>query len=76
MVTEGVVAEIEIVPLPAPTLTIPIPETASTLLYVPDELAPVVLPDAEREFVTNDKIASVIAPIVIVLFDAPTLMIP
>lgn len=48
--TDGVVAEIEIVPFPTPALIIPIPDTARALLNVPDELE-VVFPDADREIV-------------------------
>lgn len=42
-----------IVPFPAPTLAPAIPDTAKTLFIVPDELAPVVLPDADSEIVEN-----------------------
>lgn len=69
-------AEIDIVPFPAPTLTIPIPETARTVLYVPEEVAPVVFPEAESELVIKLNTESVRAAMVIVLFDAPILTIP
>jgi hypothetical protein len=46
--TEGVVAEMVILPAPAPTLTIPDPEIFSRLEKVPEELE-VVLPSAVSE---------------------------
>ena len=46
--TEGVVAEIVILPAPAPTLTIPDPEMFRKLENVPEELL-VVLPSAVKE---------------------------
>ena len=67
-------AEILIVPLPAPTLTAPIPENASTLLNVPDEVAPVVLPEADRE--TVEKFVAIGAEIVMLCAPTPTLIAP
>ena len=76
MVTFGVVAEIENVPFPAPTLTIPMPEIARTLFIVPDDVAPVVFPDAERDTVEKFVTEGVVAEIVMLPAPAPTLTIP
>lgn len=56
-------ADMLTVPFPAPTLIAPIPENARTLLNVPDEVAPVVLPDADKE--TVEKFTGVAPTIVI-----------
>jgi len=69
-------ADMLTVPFPAPTLTAPIPENASTLLNVPDDVAPVVLPDAERDTVEKFVTEGVVAEIVILPAPAPTLTIP
>ena len=69
-------AEIENVPFPAPTLTIPIPDMARTLFIVPDDVAPVVFPDADRDTVEKFVTEGVVAEIVILPAPAPTLTIP
>ncbi len=75
LVTDGVVAEIENVPLPPPTLTMPMPDIARTLFIVPDDVAPVVFPEADSEIVENAAPAAG-AEILIVPFPAPTLIAP
>ena len=69
-------ADILTVPFPAPTLIGPIPENASTLLNVPDEVAPVVLPEADSETVEKLVTEGVVAEIVMLCAPTPTLMIP
>lgn len=74
LVTLGVVTEIEIEPFPAPTLAIPIPEMASTLLNVPELVAPVVFPLADNE--TVEKLTGTAQEIVTLPAPAPTLTPP
>ena len=68
-VTDGVVAEMVKLPLPAPMLTIPAPDTAITLLAVPLELD-TVRPLALREIVLKFVTLGVVAEIV--MLPAPT----
>lgn len=68
-------AEILTDPFPAPTLMAPMPENANTLLNVPEEVAPVVFPEAESETVENAAPAAG-AEILTVPFPAPTLIAP
>ncbi len=68
-------AEMETVPFPTPTLTTPIPEKAKTLFIVPDDVAPVVLPEADNEIVENAAPAAG-TDILTVPLPAPTLAAP
>lgn len=72
--TFAVEAETENEPFPAPILTIPIPDIARTLFIVPDDVAPVVLPEAEREMV--EKLVAIGAEIVMLCAPTPTLTAP
>ncbi len=72
--TFAVVADTENEPFPAPILTMPIPDIARTLFIVPDDVAPVVLPEAERD--TVEKFVATGTDIVMLPAPAPTLTAP